>query len=434
VLGHLLLVFPAGAFALLVALARRSKAEERAVLAVAAGLLVASALVSPVAPVHDPWTHYLHLRAALAEPWRLLDLWDRPGFTLLATGPAAFGIRAARLAAIVTALVAIAATMRAAAALGLARPWLAGVLTLAQYDFFGQGASTMTELPFAAALAVAILGWAEDRPWLAAAGLGWAGMTRPEAPVFVALGALAILLRWRRAGPAFAAALPFVLYMVVGALVFREATWMVTKNPYAGLVSPRLELAQLAHSYFFTALGLSQGSALILLETVGVLLALAGPARRLRFLLPLVGTSFVLLTFLKIGPTDTWRDSRYLVSIAPALALLAAAGLAASLARLPALAPPALLVAAAVAGAQAVAEGWALVGVPVPALWPALLWAALALAAALSLLRSWIPAPVALSALLLLPLVAMPPGMLSRHIPDHVWEVPSPGSYPPPRT
>lgn len=391
-------------------------------LAVAAGLLVASALVSPVAPVHDPWTHYLHARAALIEPFRLLDLWDRPGFMLLVTGPAAFGIRAARLAAIVTALVAIAATMRSAGALGLARPWLAGVLTLAQYDFFGQGTSTMTELPFAAALAIAILGWAEDRPWLAAAGLGWAGITRPEAPVFVALGALGILLRWRRAGPAFAAALPFALYMLVGAVVFRDPRWMVTMNPYAGFVSPRLELAQLARSYFFTALRLSQGSALILLETVGALLALAGPARRLRFLLPLVAASFVLLTFLKIGTTDAWRDSRYLVSIAPALALLGAAGLGAALARLPGLAPPVLLVAAAVAGARAVAEGWALGGVPVPALWPALLWAALALAAALSLLRSWIPAPVALSALLLLPLVAMPPGRLSRHLPETVWE------------
>ena len=193
----LLLIFPLAGLALALALARRLGPAERAVLVLAAALLAASAILSPFAAIHDAWAHYMHLRDVPADPRAILFPWDRPGFVLLAAGPAAFGYRAARLAAIIPAVVALAATMLAARRLGLVRPWAAGLLVLAQYDFFGQGASTMTELPFAAALAIAVLGWAEDLPWLVAAGLGWMGITRPEGPAFVAAGAAAILWRWR---------------------------------------------------------------------------------------------------------------------------------------------------------------------------------------------------------------------------------------------
>jgi len=414
----LLLSFPVGTAALALALARRLAGAERALLALAALLLVASALASPVAPVHDPWTHYLHLRAALSDPARLLDPWDRPGFTLLSAGPAAFGIRAARLAAIATALVALAATARAAAALGLGRPWLAAALLLAQYDFFGEASSTMTELPFAAALAIAVLGWAEDRPWVVAAGLGWLAITRPEGPAFAALGALAILLRWRRAGPALAAGLPFALWIATGAVVFGDARWLATHNPYRTLVTVRLDAAELGRSYFFEALRLSQGPALALLEIAGALLAAVGLARRLRFLLAPVLASFLLLTFLRIGATDAWRESRYLVAIGPALALLATASLERALAARPRLAPPLLLAASALAAAWTTCWHWGQIGAWRGGLLETLASAGLALAALLWLVRRLVSPAVATCALLLLPLVAVPPGILSRHRAD----------------
>ncbi|HEY6004378.1 MAG TPA: hypothetical protein VIV57_15990, partial [Anaeromyxobacter sp.] len=146
---------------------------ERAVVACAAAAFAACALFSPAAPMRDAWTHFEHLRLSLTEPRRLLDPWDRPGFMLLYAAPAALGLAGARLASLVPAAIALAATMRAARALGLARPWAAGLLLVAQYDFFGQASSTMTELPFAAALAIAAWGWAEERPWVVAAGAGW---------------------------------------------------------------------------------------------------------------------------------------------------------------------------------------------------------------------------------------------------------------------
>jgi hypothetical protein len=426
VLVALLLLFPAGALAAAATLARRAPPAERGVLVLAALLLAASAVLSPVEPAHDPWAHYLHLRVALEDPSRLLDPWDRPGFTLLAAGPAALGVRTARLAAIATALVALAASMAAARALGLARPWLAGALLLAQYDFFGQGASTMTELPFAAALAIAILGWAERRPWLVAAGLGWAGVTRPEGPAFVVAGALALALAWRRPWPALGAGLPLVLWAAAGAAAFGGLGWMTGGNPYRGLVALRLDPGELARSWFFTALYRSQGPALAVLELAGVVLAAAGVARRLRFLLFPVAASFLLLTFLRIGPTDAWRESRYLVAIAPALALLAAAALELALARAPHAAPPLLLAGAALASAWMVCWHWGQIGAWPRGLLEALAPAGLALAAALWLARRMVPPAAALAALLLLPLVSVPPGVLSRHRADV-----APGAPPP---
>jgi hypothetical protein len=376
----------------------------------------ASALLSPAIAVNDPWTHYQHLRLALSEPRRLIDPWDRPGFTLLYVTPAALGLTAARLASAIPAAVALAATMRAARALGLARPWAAGLLLVAQYDFFGQASSTMTELPFAAALAIAAWGWAEDRPWIVAAGAAWCAVTRPEGALFAALFAAGLLARGRRVAPALAIFAPLALWAAAGAAIWRDPLWWIHGNPYGGgMVAARLDLRQLADSFFYEALRQSQPPLLILLEASGAALAVAGRARALRFLLAPVAASWLLLTFLRIGPTDAWRESRYLVAIAPALGLLAAAGLDAALAASPRLAPPALLAVAALGAARAILWSWrgALDGLPWAA---AATHGALLLAAAvLWMLRRRLPPRVALGLLLVVPLACSPPGAFSRH-------------------
>jgi hypothetical protein len=408
-----LLVPPLAVAALAGALAASLRPGERALLALAGALLVAVALGSPVEPVHDPWTHFLHLRAALAEPARLLDPWDRPGFTLLTAGPAALGIRAARVSAVAAALVALAATARAARALGL-RPWLAAALLLAQPDFFGEATSTMTELPFAAALAIGILGVVEERPWLAATGLGWLAITRPEGPALAALGAIGIAMRFRRAGPALASLLPLAAWLAAGAGAFGGLGWILSGNPYRGLVGLRLDPAALGHSYFFTALWQSQGPGLVALEAAGAALAALGPPGRFRFLLAAPAAYVALLTFLSIGPTDAWHESRYLVSIGPALALLASAAVDAALAARPRLAPPLLLGGAALAAAWSTWWQWSRVGAGGGAL-PVLAAAALCAAALLWRAGGRVSPAVALSALLLAPTLVAPPGVLSRH-------------------
>jgi hypothetical protein len=416
-LALLLAAGPAAALAAAVLVARGLERTERAVLLAACAIFAVSALVSPVSYVHDHFTHFRHARAAWENPYQLLDLWDRPAFMLLYAGPARFGLAVARLMSVVPAAVAVAATMRAARAAGLPRPWLAGVLVAAQYDFFGQASSTMTELLFAAGLAVACWGFLEDRPWLAAAGLAFGGLTRPEAPLVVAAGALALVARYRRPLLAVAVAAPFVAYVALGSALHADLLWLLHGNPYRGMVGLRLEAGQLLHSFFYEALGEGQPLPLLALEVVGAVLVLRGDRPLALFLLGPVAALWLLCTFLRIGPHDWWRQARYLVSIAPVLALLAARAHAALRERFPRAADAALLLAAAWAAAATLASSWRpWLLPPAPAI-PALFTLAAALALAAWALRRSVPAPAAFAALLVGPLVLSPPGVFAHHLP-----------------
>lgn len=417
ILALALTVGPAAAFAVLALVARRLDRTERAVLLGACAVFAVSALASPVSYVHDHFTHFRHARSAWEDPYQLLDLWDRPAFMFLYAGPARFGLAAARLMSVVPAAVAVAATIRAARAARLPRPWLAGVLVAAQYDFFGQASSTMTELLLAAGLAVACWGFLEERPWLAAAGLAFCGLTRPEAPLVVAAGTLVLVARHRRPLLALAVAVPFVAYLALGSAVHADPLWIVHGNPYRDMVGLRLEAGQVLHSFFYEALGEGQPLPLILLEIAGAVLVLREGRHRAIFLLGPVAVLWLLCTFLRIGPYDWWRQARYLVSIAPALALLAARAHATLGERSPRLAEPALLVAAACAAAAMLAKTWRPAILPGSPAIPALFALAIAAAAAAWTLRRRVPAPAAFAGLLVAPLVLSPPGVFGHHLP-----------------
>jgi len=405
------------AAALALAIAARLERREQWALLAACAVFALSAVASTNSFIHDDFTHFRKVRAALGDARLLLDPWDRPAMMLLYAPAARFGLVAARLTSIIPAAIALSATVLASRALGQARPWLAAALLASQYDFFGQASSTMTELLFAAGFAVAVWGWATRRPWLVAAGLGYLSVARPEGPLYAALGAAALLVRERRLGPALVACTPFAAYLAIGAAAHGELLWYVHRNPYVDYVGLRLEWRQLWRSYFFTALGLGQPAPLLLLEVVGGGVALHRSGRNLRFLLAPLAIAFLLLTFLQIGPHEGWRQSRYLVALAPALALLASGGFEALTRRLPRLAPALLLVAAALAGARILL----LARRPPPELAAAVVFVslvfALSLAALLWRLRDRIPTPASLTFLLALPLVAAPAGAFALHRP-----------------
>jgi hypothetical protein len=416
-LALLLAAGPAAALAAAGLIVRRLGRAEAAVLAVACAAFALSAALSPVSYVHDHFTHFRHARGAWEDPYLLLDLWDRPAFMLLYAGPARLGLLAARLASLVPAAVALAATMLAARAAGLRRPWLAGVLVAAQYDLFGQASSTMTELLLAAGLAVACWGFLEERPWLAAAGLAFGGLARPEAPVVVGACAVALALRHRRIGLAVAVAAPFLAYLALGSALHHDPLWVVHGNPYRDSVGLRLEAGQLLHSWFYTALWEGQPLPLLALELAGAALVLREGDWKGLFLLGPLAALFLLLTFLRIGPFDWWRQSRYLVSVAPILALLAARAHAALEDRVPRLAPPALLALAAAAAAAVLARAWRPLVLPGSPVIPLLFAAALAVALALLAARRRLAPAAALATLLALPLVLSPPGTFAQHRP-----------------
>jgi len=416
-LALLLAIGPAAALAALVLVARRLDRAEAAILALACAAFAISALVSPNSYVHDHYTHFRHARSAWDDPFLLLDPWDRPAFMLLYAGPARLGLAAARLVSAMPAAIALGATMLAARASGLRRPWLAGLFVFAQVDFFGEASSTMTELLLAAGLAVACWGFFEERPWLAAAGLAFGAIARPEAPLLVAVCALPLLARHRRLGPVLLAFAPFVAYVALGSALHRDLLWYVHGNPYRGAIGLRLEGRQLLESFFYEALAHGQPLPLLLLEMAGAALLLREGGRRAALLLGPVAVVWLLLTFLRIGPFDWWRQTRYLVSIAPLLALVAARAHEAIEERLPRLAPPALLVAAGIGAGTILAKAWRPSLPPAPwALWSVFAAPLVLAALALALRRRLAPA-VALGSLLALPLLLSPPGAFNRHRP-----------------
>ena len=399
-----------------VALALRLDPAERRALLVLCAAFAVSAVLSPNSYLHDHWEHFRNARAVLDHPERLLSLWDRPGFLLLYAAPAQLGLRAARLMSAVPAAIAVAGTMLAARGLGVPRPWLVGLMAGTQLDFFGEASSTMTELLFAAGLAVALWGWVTDRPWRAAAGLAFLALTRPEAPLYAFLGAGALLVRYRRAGPPALALGPLAAFLGVGAMVRGDALWFVHAS--AGDARLRLEARQLRESFFYRAWWESQPGVLWVLQAAGAVRACLPSGRRLAFLLAPLLVCWLLLTFLSIGRADWWRQSRYLVAMAPPLALLAGQGLAWLEERLPATAPLWSLLAAALAGGATWLDRSRLATAhPLPAL--IAFFAALALlAAVLFAARRRLPWTVSLGGLLLAPLVLAAPGSFARHRPS----------------
>ena len=415
-LALLLAICPAGALWLAALVARRLERPERTVAALAFAVFVLSTLVSPSSYVHDHYTHFRHARAAWDDPLLLLDPWDRPAFMLLYAGAARFGLVAARLVSAIPASLAVAATMLAAKAAGVRRAWLAGLFIVAQLDFFGQASSTMTELLLAAGLAVACWGFFAERPWLAAAGLAFAGLTRPEAPLLVAACALLLFVAHRRLGPVLVAFAPFVAWVALGSALHHDLLWYVHGNPYRGAVGLRLEGRQILESFFYAALADGQPLPLLLLEIAGAALVLRRGGRRAAFLLGPVVLLWLLLTFLRIGPFDWWRQSRYLVSIAPILALLAAMAYEALEAHPPRLAAPALLAASAVGAGTILAKAWRPFTWSPPWMW-AIFAAPLAVGAMAWALRRRVPAEAALAAMLAAPLLFSPPGTFNLHRP-----------------
>jgi hypothetical protein len=421
VLALLLTIGPLAAAAAALAVARRLDPVERAVLLVACAAFALAAVTSPVSFVHDHFTHFRHARAAWANPLFLLDPWDRPGFMLLYSGPAHLGLAAARLVSVLPAAIAVGGTMLAAHAAGLRPSWLAGVFVAVQYDVFGQASSTMTELLLAAAMAVACWAFLDGRPRLAAVALGLGGLTRPEAPLLVGCCALVLAAGERGARERLrllaTVAAPFVIWVALGSLLHRDVLWYVHGNGYRDLVGLRLDASQILRSYFYEALWLGQPLPLLLLELAGALLVAREGGRRAAFLLLPAVALWLLLTFLRIGPEDWWRQPRYTVSIAPILALLALDALDAFEAAIPRLARPLLLALAAFAAADTLARAWRPDLAPGSRVIPALFAAAvLAFAAAWASGRR-VSVGVALSALLALPLVLSPPGTFGHHRP-----------------
>jgi hypothetical protein len=147
---------------------------------------VALILLFPGCPEQDTDYHFLEARTAWSNPWLLVDVWGRPLYTMSYALPALLGFTAARVFAVGIGVAIAWQTWRLAGDLRLERAWLVIPLLLGQPVFFELFPDLLTEPLFALVFVVALRwhlrGWTK-RGMLAASLLP---LARPEG-VFLCL-------------------------------------------------------------------------------------------------------------------------------------------------------------------------------------------------------------------------------------------------------
>ena len=181
----------------------------------------------------DACTHYQYAKFAFAEPHYFVNVWGRPMVTALyAPGAALFGRVGVRATSLLCALVIATFAMLIALDQKYRWPALAFIFTLAQPLVFLHSFSELTELPFAALLAIAFWAYVR-RQWLVMTALvALLPTARPEGFGFLLLAAAALVAhrRWW-----------WLLVLPLPLLVWSYAGWKIYGSPsYDDPISRRL--------------------------------------------------------------------------------------------------------------------------------------------------------------------------------------------------
>lgn len=199
-------------------------------------ILVAWALVFRHSGDADATFHYLDARDAWVDPAELLSAWDRPLFKLYLLLPAQGGVLAARVAMAALFGVLMWQTIELARELGVARPVLAGAFLILQPMVFSLASDTMSELPMALGIVVAIRLWQRgwtDRPGFLALSclvVSLLPMVRPEGFWLCAMWGVMVLVA-THVGP-LRRRLLLALPLAAGSVLWMLACWIFIDNPF----------------------------------------------------------------------------------------------------------------------------------------------------------------------------------------------------------
>ncbi len=148
--------------------------------------------------------HYWNLRSSLIEPKDGLTSWARPVYVLLMIFPALAGLVTVRIFTAFITILLVWQTMRLADDLKLERARLAGCFLILQPLVFALASDTMTEIPMALGLTIAIRWWLAKRYASSFLLMSFLPFVRPEglllAPVW---GLLLLLLPYDKEHPSF---------------------------------------------------------------------------------------------------------------------------------------------------------------------------------------------------------------------------------------
>ncbi len=160
--------------------------------------LVVWAVFFPFSGDGDSVLHYLNAVDTSGHWERALFAWTRPGYKIPLSLFASHGILPAHIfGAAITAAVAW-NTMRLAEELNMPRPWLAGLFLACQPYVFALGSDTMTEMPMALGLVLAIRWWRNKRFALACLLVGFLPSVRPEGFFFGVIFGVMVLVMFAR--------------------------------------------------------------------------------------------------------------------------------------------------------------------------------------------------------------------------------------------
>ncbi len=272
----------------------------------------------------DDVSHYLIAHHAWRHPSLFRDMWGRPGFTILYAPAAFFGLGAARVFSALLVMLSSLLVARAARLRGARLWWLAVPFTALQPEFLRQGFSTLTELPGAFFLALALLAFEQRRwTWLGLAA-GLMPLARYELLPLAALFGF-VLARERSGRGLLLLVLPMAAQNILNAVSERSPGLLLFPFDYALGVHPGQGAFDYAdhHPLYYVA------HAPEIFGWVAAALAAWGLLRlRPGLLHALVVAGFAVLAIASgpLVPKNAPAYHRYAAPLAPLLGFIAAIG------------------------------------------------------------------------------------------------------------
>ncbi len=277
----------------------------------------------------DSSYHFLFARWAWRYHYMFVGVWQRPLFTFIYAFPTLLGYQAARLFTVAICLATAWQTWKLAQDLKLERSWLVIPLLFLQPSFFVLFADLLTETLFALVFVIALRLHTRGRVKLGMVVASLLIMARPEGFFLGALWGVWILFD-KRVSTVFWRRIPWSLLLAVGSFIWWLAAYIITKDPlfiknnwpsdwHEGVYGS-------AHIWSYPLrLPEMVGGLLIVPFLVGLALLL-----KRREQIPLT-TSFLLLfllhtIFWTFGMVGEAGYPRYMVSVAPAMALITLIG------------------------------------------------------------------------------------------------------------
>jgi hypothetical protein len=318
------------------------KANDRRNAAIALGSMallgVALIFLFPGAPEQDTDYHFLEARTAWSNPWLFVDVWGRPLYTTFYSLPALMGFTAARFFAVGIGVAIAWQTWRLARDLCLERAWLVIPLLLGQPVFFELFPDLLTEPLFALVFVVALRWHLRGQTKLGMLAASLLPLARPEGVFLCLVWAIWVVAKKINSLTSTPASLyrnlirtvPSTLILAAGVFSWWIAATWITRDPLFILHNWPATWHQDKYGRG-TLFSYGQRAS----EFTGVLLAVPfglGLWYKMRASswIPLT-TSFLLLfllhTFFRAyGLFGEAGYPRYMVSVAPAIAVLSLAG------------------------------------------------------------------------------------------------------------